>query len=247
MFGLWTGTIRQFNQFVEQLNLASASFGIRFGDSSIGSEINFLDVTLRIDEEGLIQYKLFKKPTDSRLYLKTQSFHPQHVFNSVAYSQMVRVRNRNSTEETAAADLADLEGDLIKCGHKKKNLDVLKSKMQSNMSAPKADTPGNTAETITVVTDYFHEIDQLKTLLKEIQPDINRLAGKETKVLVASRKGKSIGNKSVKNRKLCEQAEDNNGSQKCGGKGCKTCPLLCDAGEIFYINSTGKSEILQTP
>lgn len=108
--------------------------------------------------------------------------------------------------------------------------------MQSNMSAPKPDTSRNTAETITVVTDYFHEIDQLKTLLKEIQPDINRLAGKETKLLVASRKGKSIGNKSVKNRKLCELAEDNSGSQKCGGKGCKTCPLLCDAGEIFYIN-----------
>ncbi len=101
IFGLWTGTVRQFHQFVTQLNAASAPFGIKFGDFEIGHTVNFLDVTLYIDSDGIIQYKLYKKPTDSRLYLKTSSFHPSHIFDSVAYSQMLRVWKRNSTEETA--------------------------------------------------------------------------------------------------------------------------------------------------
>lgn len=96
IFCIWQGTIRQFEQLIEKLNKLSAPFGIHFGEYSIGSEVNFLDVTLKIDDNGLIQYSLYKKPTDSRLYLKTGSFHPRHVFDSVAYSQLLRVSKRNS-------------------------------------------------------------------------------------------------------------------------------------------------------
>ena len=81
--------------------------------------MNFLDVTLSLNPAGLIDYKLYMKPTDSRLYLRTESFHPSHVFDSVALSQMLRIMNRNSTERGRARDLEKLEEDLERSGHSK--------------------------------------------------------------------------------------------------------------------------------
>ena len=64
----------QFDSFVARLNQLCGAFGISFGDWSFASSINFLDVTLFVDDDGFIQYRLFKKPTDSRLYLKSDIF-----------------------------------------------------------------------------------------------------------------------------------------------------------------------------
>ena len=79
-----------------------------------------------LDAEGLIQHKLYRKPTDSRLYLKTHSFHSAHVFSGIAKSQMMRVKKRNSIPEQAEKDVDDLFKDLVKCGHKQEDLDSLR-------------------------------------------------------------------------------------------------------------------------
>ena len=59
IFGLWRGTERQFNKFVETLNAVTRQYGIEFGDHSFGDSVDFLDVTIYLDENGLIQYKLY--------------------------------------------------------------------------------------------------------------------------------------------------------------------------------------------
>ena len=70
-----------------------------------------------------------KKRTDSRLYLKSNSFHPSHVFDSVAFSQIKRVMRRNSTPEFAEGDVSDLIEDLVKCGYKREKLVNLVAKL----------------------------------------------------------------------------------------------------------------------
>ena len=80
VFGVWRGTLRQFNLFVQKLNMLAKPFGIQFGDQQVGRSVNYLDVTLYLDDQNQIQYKLFTKETDARLYLKTNSFHPPHGF-----------------------------------------------------------------------------------------------------------------------------------------------------------------------
>ena len=110
-----------------QFDLACAQNGIKFGDYSVGTSVNFLDVTLSLNpacrtyrvvcntiQAGLrIDYKLYNymKPTDSGLYLRTESFYPSYVFDPVALSQMLRIMNRNSTGRGKARDLVKLEGD----------------------------------------------------------------------------------------------------------------------------------------
>lgn len=82
--------MRQFELFVNRLNELAKPFKIQFGDHQIGRSVDFLDVTVYLDDRNQPQYKLFKKETDARMYLiKTTSFLPPHVFKSVVYSQMI--------------------------------------------------------------------------------------------------------------------------------------------------------------
>ena len=70
-FIIWKGTKRQFSLFVSNLNTLAEAFGIRFGSWEIGKSVNFLDLTLYLDDQNKVQYKIYTKPTDARNYLRT--------------------------------------------------------------------------------------------------------------------------------------------------------------------------------
>ena len=244
IFGVWKGTKRQFTKFVELLNHETMKFGIEFGEYSVGDLVNFLDCTVYVDKEGLLQYKLFRKPTDSRLYLKKHSFHPPHVFDAVAYSQMLRVAKRNSQSDQAESDITELQKDLEKCGHDPENLENLRVKLNAKLlenpsqSQSKEDIKNEgTTNTITAVVNQFQELNQLKKLMKSIETDIDHLVGGNTRVLVATRKGMSVRNKVVKNKQLCETEPPLSNTQQCGAPKCKSCPLLTmKKGEVMMVN-----------
>ena len=166
IFTLWLGTRRQFDSFVARLNQLCGAFGISFGDWSFGSSINFLDVTLVVDDDGFIQYRLFKKPTDSRLYLKSNSFYPSHVFDSVAFSQIKIVMRRNSTPEFAEEDVSDLIEDLVKCGYQREKLINLVVKL--NREDETDNTKSMSTSTLVLVIPFFKEMGELKRLLKSL-------------------------------------------------------------------------------
>ena len=173
------------------------------------------------------------------MFHKANSFHPPHIFKSVAYSQLLRVWNRNSKEETAKEDLEKLKTDLINSNYQKKSLEFLQEKMieKSLTTADITEPVKEKSQTITAVMDYFQEINQLKSVFKELEPDIRKRTGEETSVLVACRRGKTIGNNVVKNGKLCYVDIKGQKSQRCGAKNCKSCLLFCNTGEIFKTNS----------
>ena len=101
-------------------------YGIQFADAQIGKSVHYLDVELYLDDDGQIQYKLYRKETDARQYLNTGSYHPDNVFDSVPFSQMLRVIEQNSRDDTRVADLQDLKEYLMKCGHSEEKLEELK-------------------------------------------------------------------------------------------------------------------------
>ena len=240
IFLLWTGSKRQFSQFVDALNKETRKYGIEFGDFSIGDSVDFLDTTVYLDAEGLIHHKLYRKPTDSRLYLKTHSFHSAHVFSGIAKSQMIRVKKRNSIPEQAEKDVDDLIEDLVKCGHKREDLNSLRVKLSQAVTAPSTpiSSQPETTTTITAVVNQFQEVAKLRSLIKGMEPDISHLIGEQAKVLVATRKGPSIASRTVKNKSLCvaEETSAPTKSQKCGAKSCKSCRLLPCKGENWTVN-----------
>ena len=248
ILGRWYGTVRQFHMFVEQLNRVAAVFGIQFGDQQVGNEVNFLDTKLYLDSDGKIQYRLYKKETDARLYLKPTSFHPPHVFKSVVFSQMMRVIGRNSKPDTCTEDLEELKVDLMKSGHNHQTIEALEPRAFQRVIDNNNDEQVENQNRSSLVFSfkYFKDAASLKVFVKGIEPDIKQLCG-DVRVICAERKHQSVGNIIVRNRRLSggsSGGEDtNNKSQKCGARGCMTCPLLFEQSEVTINDKVCKLDM----
>ena len=247
ILGRWKGTIRQFHLFVSELNALAKPFGIQFAGEQIGNSVNYLDVNLYLDSSGQIHYKLYKKETDARNFLSPSSFHPNNVFDSVVFSQMLRVIDRNSSDDTCVTDLQDLKNALLKCGHSEEKLEQTEPlavqraiENKSNIAKGLQGLRKKDGQVVVFTTKFFKEVHQLKTLVRNMEEDIQQLCG-ETRIIFALQKHPSIANSVVKNRKLSEgtQTTSDNGNrttQSCLASGCKLCPLLFKLDDTITIN-----------
>ena len=132
--GTWHGGKRGFETFGRKLNEQTNKFGINFplNEAQFGKTVNFLDVTLYIDNDKKIQYKSYSKPTDAKRYLRPQSFHPKNVFESVPLSQMMRTIERNSTEETKKTEMDKMIEDFVHSGYNRQVLKKSRRKPQNS-------------------------------------------------------------------------------------------------------------------
>ena len=232
--GIWLGTKRQFMNFVKRLNHEANKFGINFPitEAKFGKSVDFLDETLYLDENNNIQYKSYSKPTDAKRFLNPNSFHPPHVFKSVPISQMIRTINGNSKQETRIDEMKKLKDNMIKSGYKAEALDDI----EKNLRESPTSRENNTAQdVITFPISYFNGIEELKRIIKEMKQDLQTLMG-ETRIIFATRKGRSIGNHVVKNKKLCIELINNGSDQKCNTPGCMQCPLVADHRNVKVNN-----------
>ena len=60
--------------------------------------VNFLDLNVSL-RNGAISTDLYVKPTDGHQYLHYKSFHPEHIKNSILYSQALRLSRICSSEK----------------------------------------------------------------------------------------------------------------------------------------------------
>ena len=246
----------KFNLFVKKLNEFSKPLGLQFGDFQVGKSVDYLDVTLSLSDDNTIHYKLYRKETDARRYLQTDSFHPEHVFRSVVFSQMIRVIQRNSLDNTCVEDLAQLKKDLRASGHNETMMEELEPKAAQRAIENELYGHEPTRENqdqIVFSIKYFQEIKELKKLVRSLEPDIKQICG-DLNVIFALRKSSSIGNRVVRNRKLSTSSSDSSStdtssstaslipqqtsSQSCGHPKCQTCPNLFDSNERILINGT---------
>ena len=117
--GIWRGSKRSFDAFVKKLNRETNKYGINFplNEVQFGKSVNFLDVTLFIDENNHIQYRSYSKPTDAKRYLRPQSFHPRNVFTSVPLSQMIRTIEHNSMKQSEMTEMEKMKDDFVQNGY----------------------------------------------------------------------------------------------------------------------------------
>ena len=236
VIGLWTGTKEEFNKFVKTLNDEAKLFGIHFPKEEVkfGKCVDFLDLTISLDEENKIHHKLFVKPTDARTYLNTNSFHPEHVFSSIPFSQMIRVIKCNTKEESCLHDLNELKADLIKSGYKEDILEKLQKKAFERLKTPKVKTLMDN-NTVIFTLDYIEDIKILRDLISNIELDIKAVFG-DIRIMLATRKCSSIGNLVVKNKTLGMINKVRSSNQQCKDKRCKICPLMITS-DSFLVNN----------
>ena len=221
--GIWKGTKRTFISFLKKLNKETNKYGINFpiDEAEFGKTVNFLDVTFYIDENNNIQYKSYTKPTDSKRYLRPQSFHPKTVFEAVPYSQMIRTQERNSTEETKTTEMEKLKEDFVKSGYELNELQKIEERMNTQNNE---ETTQDETKTITFPVFFFDGLNELKNIIHNSKTELQQLIG-DTKIVMAIKKNPSIGNTYVRNKTLStEQIRLQN--QKCNAPNCLQCPLI---------------------
>ena len=230
--GIWRGSKRSFDAFVKKLNRETNKFGINFplNEVQFGKSVNFLDITLYLDDENKIQYRSYTKPTDAKRYLRPQSFHPRSVFRSVPLSQMIRTIERNSIAETEQEEMEKMIQDFERSGYQREELKKIEEKARQQIN-----TERNTSEsdTLTFPLFYFEDIYSFKKILSDHQDDLQQIIG-NTKIIMAIKKNPSIGNTTVRNKVLSfenKQLEN----QKCGASNCLQCPLV-NTGASATIN-----------
>ena len=244
--GIWRGTKRAFDSFVTQLNKETAKYGIKFPLDAIqfGKEVDMLDITPYLDEENVIQYKGFSKPTDAKRYLNTKSFHPRSVFQSIPYSQMIRIMENNSKEDTRDEQVNELINHFENSGYNPGELQKLKQKAinrTSNATPPTTDpnddeTTEDNNKTLIFPIYHFDKLQEFQSMVRDLQDDFQQLIG-NTRVMFAIKKGSSIGNTLVRNKALCESSSTGNSDQKCNAPGCQQCPLV-NTEKKMVINNT---------
>ena len=186
-----------------------------------GKLVNFLDITLYIDDENKLQYRSYTKPTDAKRYLRPQSFHPSSVFTSVPLSQMIRTIERNSIEETEREEMEKMIQDFEQSGYQREELNKIEERARQQINIERNSSE---SDTLTFPLFYFKDLYSFKKILADNKDDLQQIIG-NTKIIMAIKKNPSIGNTTVRN-KLLSFEDKQLINQKCGATNCLQCPLV---------------------
>ena len=85
IFMIWDHGINELNKFIEHLNTSSEN--IKFTSEISGTELNFLDVKVKV-ENNYLTTDLYVKPTDCNTYLPYDLAHPRHCMGRLPYGQL---------------------------------------------------------------------------------------------------------------------------------------------------------------
>ena len=95
MFGIWTGTAEEFEQFTADID----NFGILTWEvEEPASTVDFLDLTITIDHRRRIITKTYQKALNLYQYIPPMSAHPPNMIKGIIYSLMRNYYRQNTLE-----------------------------------------------------------------------------------------------------------------------------------------------------
>ena len=162
-----------------------------------------------------------------------RSDHSPHTFTSIPFSQFRRAVVLCSDKDETRRCMDYISEKLINSGFKNDEIKNARDKAMLlnrhdilDPSKKKKVKPADADKKLTFLiyrNDFM--VKNIKRVVKECQPDIDRLIGK-TRIVVAERRNGNIGSgvfaKSSFSRDNIELKEN----QKCKGRGCKTCDIM---------------------
>ena len=127
---IWTHGRAEFDKFFQILQNHHDSISLKYEIHD--SEINFLDTTVykgeRFQREGILDTKVYFKPTDSLQLLHKASYHPKHTFSGIIKSQILRYRRICNNDTDLEQACTKLFSALKKRGYSSRFLRTIKSK-----------------------------------------------------------------------------------------------------------------------
>ena len=107
--------------------IGGAKYGITFkGDVAL--TVDFLHVSITLKESGILETKLFIKPTDASRYLHRRSDHRPHTFRSTTFSQFRRAVVICSNKDERVQAISYMARKFVNSGYKQAEIDTAQEK-----------------------------------------------------------------------------------------------------------------------
>ena len=109
VFGIWTHGQTEFISFITTLNSQHSS--IRVTSEISYDSVYFIDTTIlksdRFNKTGIVDSKVYFKPTNTQQLLHSESFHPKHKFSGILKSQSLRFHHvcNNKTDFESGTEI----------------------------------------------------------------------------------------------------------------------------------------------
>ena len=105
IFFTWAASEKELDHFLKRLNNFHPN--LKFTDERSAEQINFPDVTVRVNHGEFIT-NLYCKPNDGHQYLQFEPCHPSYTKSSIIFSQALRTRRICSKKSDFAANVRKL-------------------------------------------------------------------------------------------------------------------------------------------
>lgn len=171
IWGVWTHSDKDFEDFTQVLNNHHES--IEIDPILHDNEVNFLDTTVfkgpNFGKTGILDTKVYFKPTDTHALLHKKSFHPPHVFKGLLKSQLLRFHRICSNPSDRVKATRTLMKTLRDRGYTRTFL----RETQKTFLVPKKGNPSQTTENpdkvniIPLVSTYSSYTTNANKVIKE--------------------------------------------------------------------------------
>ena len=246
IFFIWISTEENLKKFFEYINSVHPSIKFTFEYSQ--TEINFLDVTVRKDKDGMLSTDLYRKAVDTHSYLNRKSCHPEHTKASIPYSQFMRARRICSNDQEFKKRIIEQRYHFENCGYNKKGLDKIIRDVidKSQEDALKKNDKEKRDITTSLITTFNPKVPPLKETIKKHwhitqSKEIGRKA-LTTEPAIVYRRAKNLKDHLVKSKFRSNnniQQTRHNGFNPCNSVLCSWCSKI-ESTDKFQSTTTRK-------
>ena len=104
----WVGSREELLRFIQFMNEFHPAIKFTFEFDFATRSVNFLDMRIWVDVNGVIQTDLFVKENTKNQYLLPSSNHPSHISKNIPYSLAYRIKRICSQNEQCEVRLGEL-------------------------------------------------------------------------------------------------------------------------------------------
>lgn len=140
-----------------------------------GQQLEALDVTIFLKDDGRIGTRLYRKPTDGHLFVHWRSSHPLHLKKSIPYAQLLRIKRNCSEEEDYEREATTLLDRFTTRGYPKTVLQQAKRRADeaNREDLIRHQPPSKTEDRVTLVADFHPRLaGELKRLCRTAYEEI---------------------------------------------------------------------------
>lgn len=119
----WTGSSDDLRAFIKFMNEFHPAIKFTCEFDFATRSVEFLDMRIWVDEDGVIQTDLFVKKNAKNQYLLPSSNHPSHICKNIPYSLAYRIKRICSQPEQCEVRFGELRQLLLERGYRRRVVD----------------------------------------------------------------------------------------------------------------------------